>query len=88
MVARAFLEDYSDNLEVNHKDESRTNNRIENLEMCNRTYNRTYISDASRELGLNITSIAHCCKGGYYSISRKAFHKVNSVKGFKFRYDR
>ena len=42
LVAIAFL-DNADNLpEVNHKDEDKTNNCVENLEWCSRSYNMEY----------------------------------------------
>ena len=42
LVATAFL-DNPDNLpEVNHKDEDKTNNCVENLEYCSRSYNLNY----------------------------------------------
>lgn len=39
MVAECFLEDYSDELEVNHKNSIRNDNRIENLEMTTKEEN-------------------------------------------------
>lgn len=39
LVAQAFLSNYNDSLEVNHKDENKANNSVENLEMCTRLYN-------------------------------------------------
>lgn len=42
LVAEAFLDDYSEFLEVNHKDENKTNNYMANLEMCTKEYNVNY----------------------------------------------
>lgn len=42
LVAKAFLDNYSENLEVNHKNENKLDNRLQNLEMCTRKYNKNY----------------------------------------------
>ena len=42
LVAECFLENYSEKLEVNHKNNIRYDNRLENLEMCTREYNHNY----------------------------------------------
>ena len=48
LVATAFL-DNADNLpEVNHKDENKYNNCVENLEYCSRLYNNTYNGRAKK----------------------------------------
>lgn len=42
LVAKYFLGNYSDDLCVNHKDENKINNSVENLEMCSIGYNNNY----------------------------------------------
>ena len=42
LVAQAFLENPDNLPEVNHKDEDKTNNCVENLEWCSRLYNINY----------------------------------------------
>lgn len=41
-VAKAFIQNPFCYKEVNHKDENKVNNRAENLEWCDRTYNARY----------------------------------------------
>ena len=45
------------------------------------------IKEASRTLGLKASSIAYCCKGGYYDKHRNSFHTVSTVGGYKFAYN-
>jgi len=42
LVAQAFLNDFDEKLQVNHKDENKTNNNYLNLEMCTAKYNSNY----------------------------------------------
>lgn len=42
LIAKTFLPDYSEELEVNHKNENKLDNMLSNLEMCTRKYNKNY----------------------------------------------
>lgn len=42
LVAETFIPNSNNLIEVNHKDEDKTNNRTDNLEWCDRKYNMNY----------------------------------------------
>lgn len=42
LVAITFLNNTNNYCEVNHKDENKSNNHVNNLEWCSRKYNMTY----------------------------------------------
>ena len=48
LVATAFCENPEGYTEVNHKDENKQNNCMENLEWCSRQYNNTYNGRAKK----------------------------------------
>ena len=48
LVATAFLENPDNLPEVNHKDENKYNNCMDNLEYCSRLYNNTYNGRAKK----------------------------------------
>jgi hypothetical protein len=53
LVAIAFIPNPLNLPEVNHKDESRTNNRVDNLEWCSRRYNSNYGTARERTINGN-----------------------------------
>ena len=50
LIAELFIPNPNNYTDVNHKDENKQNNNINNLEWCNKSYNENYGSKKIREL--------------------------------------
>lgn len=74
LVAQAFIPNPDDLPIINHKDEDKTNNRVENLEWCTAKYNMNY---GTRNIRIKDTAI----KNGYWTgLSRKEYHHQYYLK--------
>lgn len=69
LVAEAFIPNPYNLPQVNHRDEDKTNNRVENLEMCNAKYNSNYGSRKDRVRNSRIKN------GTYTGLSREEYSK-------------
>lgn len=69
LVCQAFIENPDNLPQVNHIDEDKSNNRVENLEWCTAKYNNNY---GSRKDKVRDTKI----KNGYYTgLSKEEYRK-------------
>lgn len=77
LVAEAFIPNPNNYPQVNHKDEDKQNNRIDNLEWCDGTYNQNYGTSKIRRgkpvmcttTGLMFNTLSEAAK--YYGINNK-----------------
>ena len=69
LVAQAFLSNPDNLPQVNHKDEDKSNNRVDNLEWCDSKYNLNYGTARIRSRNTNI-------KNGYWTgLSNEEYRK-------------
>lgn len=79
LVAQAFLENPDNLPEVNHKNEIKTDNRIENLEFCDRKYNVNYGTAIQRKSEKQING--KCSKSVYqYTLNGEFVAEYPSIR--------
>ncbi len=82
LVAKHFLPNPNCLLEVNHKDEDKSNNRVDNLEWCTRTYNVNYGTAQQRRVEKQITkSVMQYSKNGEYVCTYPSITAASLILG-------
>lgn len=85
LVAEAFIDNPNNLPQVNHKDETRDNNSIDNLEWCTNEYNLNYGTYPQRILGISSIPVIQKTKTGevikVYTSSRQAERENGISRG-------
>lgn len=82
LVAYAFIDNPNNLPQVNHKDEDKTNNMVENLEYCDRIYNLNYGTHNERMAKAKSIPILQFTKQGEFIKKWDSAIQVERVLGF------
>ena len=85
LVAECFLENYSEKLQVNHKDFNKHNNKIENLEMVTQKENMQHYKYNN---GINVEENMKKCVKEYYIKNKEKIKKYQKDYRLKMGKDK
>lgn len=84
IVAEAFIKNLNNYKEVNHKDENKQNNCVDNLEWCNRLYNYTYGTASTKRINNQKTKkVMQFDKTNQYLNTYNSINEAERVTGIK-----
>lgn len=81
LVANHFLPKPNGMEEVNHKDENKSNNRVENLEWCTHRYNMNYGTRTGRAISHLRKPVVRCNKSGESIDAHESVNQASRTLG-------